>query len=747
MNNVNKQYREIIDLLNKRRLREALKEIEQFIFGVSEWGLRSTLEETQTAYKYMLEYMRKGSVDSERDKLYNKLIATAYHITDKARILKLTPDSPEFYFDRLRYFKLIPLRSLPELQLELETYTEEMAVGNLLNVDDKQEIKLAHVRKQHEKAYAELFYHIWLSDRWTETDEEEARNLLTSMLVQINDLSLFISAITLSLMQYFDVRKLMLLFDAYQHSSNEVNQRAIVGIALAIFIYDERLSSYPEVAARLSLLNENVIFANNLSRIQIQLLRSRETKKIDKKMREEIIPEMLKNPNLTNRKLDIDDLEDESISDEDKNPDWMDWMEESGLNDKLKEMSELQMEGADVYMSTFSQLKTYPFFHEIANWFYPFDTQHSAVVQAFSTAAGKRNILLDSILQSGFFCNSDKYSFCLTITQIPEAQREMMTQQFEAQNEAINEAKNYEKMLAYSQQAETISNQYIHDLYRFFKIHPRRHEFIDIFEESLNLQNCKTLKSTLSDANNKLTLAGYFFHKNYLLEALLLYQDIAKEDGGSAEVYQKIGYCLQKNKNYEKAIEAYLQADLEKPDNNWTDRRLATCYRLTGHYRKALEYYKKVEAIQPENLTLLSQIGYCLAELKEYEEALAYFFKLEYLDNEPVKAWRAIAWCSFVTDKYEQAMKYYNKVLEKDPQLQDNLNAGHVAWVMGEVENATRRYAAALVMADSPEIFINLFNKDKEELLKHGVKEEDIPIMMDLIWYSLNSFIEDTEGL
>lgn len=733
---INKQYKEIINLLDKRSFREALQAIELLIFDTQDWELRSSFEEIYTSYQYMLQYMRQGSIDPDRDKLYNKLLSTAYQIADKARILKLTPSSTEFYFDRIRYYKLIPLRSLPELQLELETYTEDIAVEHLLTNDANQEMKLDSIRRRHEQAYSELFYRTWLSDKWTETDEEEARNFLTSLLVQINDLSLFISAITLSLMEYFDIRKFMLLFDAYQHSSNEVNQRALVGIALIIFMYDERLSIYPEVAARINLLNEDTDFSNEMNRIQIQLLRSRETKKIDKKMREEIIPEMMRNVNIS-RKLDIDDNDEENASD-DQNPDWEDWMERSGMNDKLKEMSELQMEGADVYMSTFAQLKTYPFFHDMANWFYPFDAQHSSVVRAFSTTANKRNILLDSILQSGFFCNSDKYSFCLTITQIPPNQREMMTQQFEAQNEALSEAKHYEKMLAYSQRAETISNQYIQDLYRFFKIYPRRHEFRDLFEESLNLQYCKTLKDTFNNVEHMLTLAGYFFAKDYLLEALMLYQDIIKETEGNAEIYQKIGYCFQKNKNYSKAIEAYLQADLLKPDNVWTNRHLAISYRQSGQYGKALEYYKKVEAAQSENLTVILQIGLCLAELKQYDEALAYFFKLEYLDNESIKSQRAIAWCSFVTRKFEQAMKYYSKILEKKPQMQDYLNAGHVAWVTRNIDTAVQRYAIALTLSDKT-VFINQFDKDKEILLKLGINKNDFPLMIDLIKYSADS--------
>lgn len=77
-------------------------------------------------------------------------------------------------------------------------------------------------------------------------------------------------------------------------------------------------------------------------------------------MREEIIPEMLKNvSSMRNMRFGFEENEEEN---DDKNPDWADAFEQSGLGDKLREMNELQLEGADVYMSTFAALKSYPFF-------------------------------------------------------------------------------------------------------------------------------------------------------------------------------------------------------------------------------------------------------------------------------------------------------------------------------------------------------------------------------------------------
>lgn len=721
----------IIRLLDGKRLKEGLEAMHKLAAGTTGQGIGNAIEEIETTYQYMLQYMKQDCADPERQNLYNKLLADAYTWADKAQRARLTPISTRLYFDKLRFSQLKPFRTLSELQLEMEAYTENMGLSGLL--DNGNGTPNDEISKRHEQAYSDMFHRIWLADIWDCQEEEEAHKLLSSLLVPVQDLSLFASALTLSLMEIFDSRKLLLLLDCCQHAAEEVRQRATIGAAIIIFLHDKRISAYPALSARIRLLNEDPAFAKNLNTIQIQLWRSRETKKIDKKMREEIIPEMLRNANnITKAKLDLD--EDEIP--EDINPEWEDWMEKSGMNDKLMEINELQMEGADIYMSTFSQLKTYPFFRDISNWFYPFDAQHSAVAHATRKQGKRSHSLLGHILQSGIFCNSDKYSFALTIAQIPEEQQKMMEAQFEAQNEANNETSAFEKMEAHSRRPDTISNQYIQDLYRFFKVHPRKQEFHDIFEEPLNLAATQTLKGAFSHAESKLNLAEYLFSKGYTAEALTFYQDIIRNnEGNDAEIFQKAGYCHQQNKDYRNAIEAYWQADSRKPGNSWTLRHLAACHKQLKQYDEALSYYKKVEQIMPDNLNTLFQIGYCLTETKHYEEALAYFFKIEYGNPQSAKAQRAVAWCSFAAGKPEQALKYYEKAISNSPQMQDYLNAGHVHWSMGHAGKAAENYAKAAKLSPSMDDFITLFNKDEEILKEAGIPQEEIPLMRDLIRY------------
>lgn len=284
----------------------------------------------------------------------------------------------------------------------------------------------------------------------------------------------------------------------------------------------------------------------------------------------------------------------------------------------------------------------------------------------------------------------------------------------------------------FAERPDVIANQYIHDLYRFFKLSLRKHEFRDIFKEEIALHRIPVLKEVLCKPELLIAVADFHFRKEHPAEALELYQELIALNHANADIYQKAGYCLQKGKRYKEAIDTYLKADVLKPDHVWTIRHLATCYRQVRDFASALEYYKKAEAIQPENLHLLFYIGNCLAELGKYEEALQYFFKLDFMENNSIKAWRAIGWCLFVSGKPELAMKYYEKILASEPIAADYLNAGHVAWRTSDIRKAIALYEKAALEYGS-QAFREMFNNDKETLIQQGIDERDIPPMLDLI--------------
>ena len=726
---IQEQYQHIVSLLEQKRLKEAQIQLEAFLWNCNDWTLRNRLEQAKVSYQYMLQYMRQGVNDPERQKLYRLLLAETRELAEQARISLLDEVSTHYYHALHKNKRNMEAGYGMSSWLKvLESFPDDMAVCQLMP-DNKQSLDSALQR--HEETAQYLFLTTWGNSGWTAEEEQEARMYLESELLPVNDLCLFTGAVLLSLMECFDPRKFSWLLDAATHADTQVSQRALVIIAIVLHIHPNRLWLYPELEARLSLLNEDGSFGKQLNRVYIQLLRSQETEKIDKKMREEIIPEMMKNVSIMrNMKYGFE----ENMDEDDRNPDWEKAFEESGLGDKIREMNELQLEGADVYMSTFAQLKSYPFFQNPHNWFYPFDMQHSSIIREFGLKPTGDNAILSLILQSGFFCNSDKYSLCFTMAHIPQAQRNMMLSQMTSQdlNELMDESKS-SGLRQYAQRPDVISNQYIHDLYRFFKLSQRRHEFRDIFKEEIALHRIPALKDILRKPDLLVTIADFHFRKEHPAEALGIYQEVIDMNYADADIFQKTGYCLQKEKRYKEAISAYRKADVLKPDHIWTIRHLATCYRQLRDFASALEYYRKVEAMQPENRNVTFFIGSCLAEQERYEEALQCFFKLDLMENDCIKAWRAIGWCSFVSGKSEQAMRYYEKVLALKPIATDYLNAGHVALRLGNMEKAAELYGKAASESGNRETFLDIFDKDKETLIKLGIDENDIPLIRDLV--------------
>ena len=75
-------------------------------------------------------------------------------------------------------------------------------------------------------------------------------------------------------------------------------------------------------------------------------------------MNEELLPEMMKLGPSLYKKIRQEDLMND-INALEENPEWQEMLDKSGITDKLKELTDLQMEGADVFMSTFSHLKRF----------------------------------------------------------------------------------------------------------------------------------------------------------------------------------------------------------------------------------------------------------------------------------------------------------------------------------------------------------------------------------------------------
>ncbi|WP_337942511.1 tetratricopeptide repeat protein [Parabacteroides sp.] len=714
---INKAYNRIIGSLDSKELKNAFDSIQALISGSRELSFQDKLNELQDTYKYMLRYRIEGAKDPMQEQIYNKIQTSSYELADRIRHKALAVESPLAFYSRRRSLKVQPNVTFENLHLQL---SKHYATGN---------------NAEYDAILMVLFNKIWVSDPFTVEEAFVIKNILFDNELPFTTGCQIVSSLMLGLQAAFDLEKLMLLFDAAGHENEEIKVRALISILLTLYVYRKRTALYPQIINRLDALSETPGFTKAIRTITLRFILARETEKITRKLQNEIIPEMMKlSPKISN-KINLKDITPEQLGEE-MNPEWENIFADSSLGKKMEEFSELQQEGADVMHSTFVHLKSFPFFRELSNWLLPFTTEHSSFGDRFNQNNGEKQ-MLDSMTLAAFMCNSDKYSLYFSMMQLPEEAKKMMMNQFDSQaSEMIQQ--NKEELISKRGKLETITGQYIQDLYRFFKIYPGHLDFNDIFTMPLDFHNLSILRPYISDEESLSSIAEYYLRKNYFSDALTIFNQLAETNQESDILFQKIGYCKQMNDDLQGALEAYLRADLLNPGSKWVIRRIAGCYRSLKEPEEALKYYRRYEKLNPDNLSITISIGHCYLELRNYSEALKCFYKVDYLDSNN-KAWRPIAWCSFLTGKYDQARNYYKKILANQPNTQDLLNAGHTEWALQNIKGAIEFYRQAVEKENGDFYkFQEEFNQDIPDLIVAGIEDTEISLMIDQLRYVLS---------
>lgn len=735
-NNIISKKKETLSYLSKRQLKNAFKVLKSLSGNLQDWQMTEKLNELERNYKFMLHYLFEGTQDAERENVYRNLLRALYEITDDISDELLKVESSNIFYERLRVNAFKTQYSITEYSNQLSEISGSLSLTDLIEDLSEKDTRKKELSIRRERIGSDIFNSIYISPRANQNDLSNYNLFLDNINVPTREKCLLISALTLSLCHRFDSAKLQILMHASTASVIAIKVRAIVGLIIVMQMYDVRWYLYPELQQQLDTLAENTDFKKAVLNIIIQLIRSRETEQISKKLTEEIIPEMMRFNSLAGRKLNMEELMSETDF-SDKNPEWQKELEESGLGKKLQEYSNLQMEGADVFHSTFSGLKHFSFFSDMSNWFLPFDPSYSELSGLFPT--GSSNTLLKAaVADSGHMCDSDKYSFCLSLMQIPASQREMMMTKLGAESEEIKQMQKDAKELNPTVDEEMISNQYIQNLYRFFKLNPYKSSFYDIFLLRLNFYEKQSTAPLISEVNSMKKIALYCFDKNHFKEALDIFQRLLQTDEANNDTWQKIGYCKQMLNDIEGALEAYLQADLILPNNSWTIKRIAQIYRTLKQPELSLEYYKKAAQITPDNMLIELNIGHCYLEIKDYEKALNTYFKVELLDSNNSKALRPIAWTAFMMKKFDLSSKYYALVLSLKPNVHDYLNAGHVELCTGNTKRALELYNLAARKENDFEQFITLFESDKSILIEFGIEDSLFSYLFDQIQYGLD---------
>ena len=722
--NVEEILSKAINCLMDRRLSNAIEVLEQLYVQRPSLMGHSEFEAIKTDYQLMVDYMGRGFSDSHRESLYSTLLQRLYRVAADLEISWRCKNVSAY----VNSFRVIDHLNTSHdfVRTVLESFVSDIAMLSL-QPEETREQKSTELYDRHQLFMNRLFSSLWTSCQWTDDDCKFYTELLLSPTVVSTDQQVIVSAISLGAMNQFDINKFKTLVNVYQKATDEhVRQRALVGWVLAVF---EGMDIFPEQDAMIRELCENPTITRELLTLQIQFFYSKDAEKDNDKIQRDIMPDIMRNSNLTIGRLGIMEKEEdaiESILHQDADEKRMEQMEE-----KVRKMMDMQKQGSDIYFGGFSQMKRFPFFNDMVNWFTPFYLNHPALRPVISKLGDTK--FLNTLMERSNFCESDRYSFAFALEQI--------INQLPAD---IKDAIGSDAMLgplAESDDMEdaiSIRRTYLQDLYRFFRLYHTANDFINPFEDNGKgdfvadtfFFTYKSFMGTGLD-NVKLRLASHLYKHQQMTELAELLTTFQSADPRYAIL---MGYT---NINMGKAEFAYQFFDYAlkaEPDNQWALKGKARAALDAEDYKTAEEVYTELLKLEPGHKNYTMNRCVALLKLGRTREVREELFRLDYQYPEDLNVKRVLAWAMLSDNSLDKASQLYDTLLAATPAHEDYLNAGYCQWAMGNVQRAVELFQEWMVKSGkSREQLLEEFRSDADTLEMYGISETDSFLMLSLI--------------
>ena len=718
-------------MLTNGELGTAMTEYEKVSADMVNPLLQECFQQIRNDYRLMLDFLLRGFRDTERDRLYSQLIVRFDQLVADTDTNMQTENSQMFANIKKNLAAFSAQHD--EVYGRLEAFVTDMAMTEL-EEEAIQDLKQKDLYERHYSFMSKLFEHIWLSPQWSDDDMAAYERLLLSPTIERNDIMLILSAVFLANSQCFDARKTLLMVNISAKATDEhIRQRALVGWALTL---DERMSLYPQLTDAIREYCGNDGNTQQLVELQKQLYFCLNAERDNEAIQKDIMPDIIKNSNLNITRFGIEEKDEDTLQNilnPEAQEEAIDKVEQS-----FRKMVEMQKAGSDIYFGGFSQMKRFSFFFQTANWFAPFDVNHPAIKHV--TGSGKQTAFIQALLKSGPFCDSDKYSFVLAMSNVfdrlPDNIKEMMNG--ESMFEVYNASHDTESPVY-------IRRMYLQDLYRFFKLYTNK----QLLHNPFNSQHGKRGTALFIDhsvfcgtiADDRYTEIGQFLlRRNNTREAWSMIERLREIQSDS--LLELRAQCLYMQGKSEEAEMLYRKVVEKNPDYAKAISALAKITFQTGRYDEAVEYYKHLQQQYPDKLSY--QLNYCVALSKtpQVAESIETLYRLYYENPDNHNVLRVLAWNLLVAKRTEQAGAEYEKLLQiGDQKAEDWLNAGYYYLIVRNVEKAVdmfRRYVEESKSAqDARHLIGRQIAADADVLLENGIDKIEMQLIVDLVMESM----------
>lgn len=653
--------------------------------------LIADLQVVKDTYGHMSQWLFKGFPDPSRDSEYQKLADKVRLIGAELEFL-LTVNNLGAYYAERRNEGISPV-SLERLIVSFLDISEKLVRAR------DEEISMPSLKTKREELLTKIFRKAWILD-YNPVEELQFVRKTANENYAYDLMAMIVAGLSLATLQHYDPSKFRLLLDIYDDISDaggdeRILARLLVSIILIMDRWKDKINLDGQLRLRFGLWSESIINYTRLRDVILSLIKTKDTDRVSRKIKDDVMPALMKtSPEIMRKLREGNGMFD--LSEFEENPEWDSFLKDSGLQDKLMELNEMQMAGMDVMMQAFAQLKSFPFFRDASSWFLPFTEDHSALshFQAYSNESLRR-VLGDEM----GFCDSDKYSFVLSLCSMPSERALALSSQMEAGFEQLTEEMKSELLRKKKSVFSTEVTKYSRDLFRFFRLFPRRKEYPDVFSSNLDFRGLPFVGQLLTEAEVLEAVAGFYFSTGYYDEALSLFENLTLLERKDRPLLEKIGYCYQVAGDYERALQNYEQADLfssdAEPTSQWLLRKMALCCKVLARNEEAIALYSKASQREPEDMRLRLNLGHLLLKTGKVEDALKEYYAVNYHQPDNKSALRSLVRGEMKACHLEKARQHLDKLLEGEFSPYDRQLAGHLSVLENDFNNAAVHFKAS----------------------------------------------------
>ena len=585
----------VTELINNGRINDAIAQLKEWAMKYPGEGFSDRLEAVATDFRYMSDFMLQGMKDEHRGELFAAMQQKLRDIDYDLEVRRTIWERPEV----ATYKKIF---THPDC-------SAEMLQDILLDKTDA---------KEHFIRLTNTFMVLYASLHWKDSEATEWATFLCNDNVSPIDAATLVSAITLNTLEHRNAPKVRCLKDVYKNSTSElVRQRTLVGLVM--------IGEEPSIETH------------------IQMVACANADKDSNEIRQNIMPNIIKNQPLkmVNGQWKIDDEDDLNKGEYDPDADKREEESIEAMEESVKQMLKMQKKGSDIFFEGFSQMKRFPFFNKMVNWFIPYYPEHPDIETTMKNIGNSS--FVDVVMKRGPFCESDKYSFIIAISsvlqQLPENVRKMMESGdmgpigMRGKDADLNDP-------------AFIRLQYLQDLYRFMRLNNIGKMMYNPFN---NLD--KILERFIRNATQQEnTLRINTEHNN-------------KENTEYTTLYTYYANWKLKEREYNTALKYYIICLKQRPQSPSIMRGLARAYYCVGDYEKSASYFDALITINPENLNNHLNYAKAMAKAGKVEKILNALYKLEFENPENEVIQDTLGWALLYAGKAAEAEQYCHDVI------------------------------------------------------------------------------------